>query len=301
MDTNSINIETTFDRKLLRKQRKRENTLDFIRRLFKRGASKMGWIIFALLVIVCLAAPLIAPYTENEMDIMHRLATPSLAHLCGTDALGRDVFSRLLYGGRYSLALGIVTSLLGSAIGVVIGSIAGYYGGTLETVIMRLMDIWASIPSLLLNILISVALGPGFFNTCVALAIGSVPNTVRMMRAMILSERTKEYLEAAESINCKKTSIMFKHLLPNSISPQIVTTTMAIGNTLRASSGLSFIGLGVQPPTPEWGAMLADGKAHILNYPHMIIFPGIAIALTVLAINLLGDGVRDALDPKLRD
>lgn len=185
--------------------------------------------------------------------------------------------------------------------GIVIGSIAGYFGGAVETFIMRLMDIWSSLPSMLLCILISSAMGSGFFNTILALAVGNVPNNVRMIRAQILAERSREYLEAAESINCSKASIMFRHLLPNVVSPLIVSMTMSIGTSITMSASLSYIGLGVQPPTPEWGAMLSDARAHLLNSPYMMMFPGLFIAITILAINLLGDGVRDALDPKLRD
>jgi len=162
------------------------------------------------------------------------------------------------------------------------------------------LDIWSSLPSMLLCILISATLGAGFFNTVLALAVGNVPNGARLIRGQILSEVSKEYLEAAESINCSKLSIMFRHLLPNVISPLIVDATMGIGMTITMAAALSYIGLGVQPPTPEWGAMLADARTHILNYPYLIMFPGLVIALTVLAINLIGDGLRDAMDPKLR-
>ncbi len=165
---------------------------------------------------------------------------------------------------------------------------------------MRAMDIWSALPAMLVCILISSVLGTGFLNTVLALSVGNVPGGVRMMRGQILSERSKEYIEAAESINCSDYSIMFRHLLPNVIQPMIVSATMGIGMTIMMAAGLSYIGLGVQPPTPEWGAMLSDARYHILTYPHLITFPGIAIAFTVFAINLVGDGLRDALDPKLR-
>lgn len=270
-------------------------------RMVKSPSSRLGAILLTVMVLACILAPVIAPYGVNEMDVKHMFSAPGAGHIFGTDSMGRDLFSRLLYGGRYSIALGIVSSLVGAVVGIFIGSIAGYFGGKVETIIMRVMDIWASLPSILLCILISTALGAGFFNTVLALAVGNIPNNVRMIRGQILQERSKEYLEAAESINCSKMSIMFKHLLPNVISPLIVTITMGIGNMITMSASLSFIGLGVQPPTPEWGAMLADARAHILNYPYLIMFPGLVIALTVLAVNLLGDGLRDALDPKLRN
>ena len=228
------------------------------------------------------------------------MRTPSAAHLLGTDGLGRDQLSRLLYGGRYSLSLGLSASLFGALAGVVLGSIAGYFGGKAETLIMRLMDIWSSLPGMLLCILISATLGAGFFNTVLALSIGEVPVGVRLIRGQILKERAKEYLEAAEAINCSKFSIMFRHLLPNVVQPVLVNVTMGIGMVITMAAALSYIGLGVQPPTPEWGALLSAGRLHILNYPHLIMFPGLVIAITVLSINLMGDGLRDALDPKLR-
>jgi len=282
------------------KPKKQSLLLETLVRTVKSPSAKLGAFLFFFMCAISLLAPLIAPYGESEIQLAHIFESPSSEHIMGTDGMGRDIFSRLLYGGRVSLLLGVCASLLGSFIGIVIGSIAGYYGGTVETLIMRLMDIWSSLPPLLLCILISTALGKGFFQTILALTVGSIPQSVRMIRGQMLSERTKEYIEASESINCPKVNIMFKHLLPNAISPLIVVMTMGIGSTIMMSSALSFIGLGVQPPTAEWGAMLADSRSHILNYQYMMIFPGLFIAVTILAINLLGDGLRDALDPKLR-
>ena len=269
-------------------------------RIWKNKGARGGVILLALITISCAAASLLAPYGVNEMDLANMFAAPSGRHIFGTDAMGRDLFSRLLYGGRYSLALGICAALFSAVMGCIIGSIAGYFGGRTETVIMRFLDIWSSLPGMLLCILISAVLGAGFFNTVLALAIGNVPIDVRLIRGQILSERSKDYLEAAQSINCSHLSFMFRHILPNVVSPVIVDATMNIGMNITMAAALSYIGLGVQPPTPEWGAMLADARTHILNYPHLIMFPGIVIALTVLAINLIGDGLRDAMDPKLR-
>jgi ABC-type dipeptide/oligopeptide/nickel transport system permease subunit len=274
--------------------------LETFARTVKSIAAKVGVLILLVISVACIGAPLFAPYGYNEMDLDNMFAHPSFIHFFGTDGLGRDLFSRLLYGGRYSLALGLFASLLGEVIGILIGAVAGYCGKKTETIIMRLMDIWSSIPAMLLCILISATLGTGFLNTALALASGNVPASVRLIRGQILSERTKEYLEAAESINCSTVSIIFRHMLPNVISPMIVHLTMNIGSTITMASALSYIGLGVQPPTPEWGALLSDARTHILNYPNLIMFPGLFIALTVLAINLIGDGLRDALDPKLR-
>lgn len=275
--------------------------IDTLARMIQSPGSKVGVTLFLIMCIISIFAPLLAPYGVNEMDIQNMFAGPSITHIMGTDALGRDVFSRLLFAGRYSLAIGLSTAVFGAALSVIFGCVAGYFGGIVETLIMRFIDIWTSLPSILLCLLISAALGGSFFNTVLALAVGNVPNGIRLIRGQILSEKTKEYLEAAESFNCTKISLMFRHLLPNVISPLIVHTTMSIGTAITTSASLSYIGLGVQPPTPEWGAMLSDAKGHILKYPYLMLFPGLFIAITVLAINLLGDGLRDALDPKLRD
>ena len=269
-------------------------------RVFRTPSAKMGGILFALIVFGCVFAPVCAPYSPTAMDIKNIYALPSWSHICGTDALGRDIFSRLLYGGRYSLALGLIAAIVGTVIGIIVGSIAGYSGGVVENLIMRALDILSSIPGVLLAIIIASSLGPGLLNTIIAMSIGQISGSARMIRGQILGERGKEYLEAAESINTSNFSIMFRHLLPNVISPMLVSFTMSIGFMITASASLSYIGLGVQPPTPEWGAMLADGTAKILEYPHLLIFPGLFLGLCVLSINLMGDGLRDALDPKLR-
>ena len=274
--------------------------LETLQRMVKNPGGKFGTILLTLIVIACVLAQWIAPFSPIAMDLGSMFATPSQVHWLGTDGLGRDILSRLLYGGRYSLALGLSASLFGSLVSVVIGSVAGYFGGKTEALIMRAMDVWSALPGMLICILISSVLGTGFFNTVLALSIGNVPGGVRMIRGQILAERSKEYIEAARSISCSHSSIMFRHLLPNVIQPMIVSATMGIGMTITMAAALSYIGLGVRPPTPEWGAMLADARAHILTYPHLITFPGITIALTVLSINLMGDGLRDALDPKLR-
>ncbi len=280
---------------------KRPNrTWETAKRVFKTPSAKLGGIIFLIFLFCALFANVIAPYGPYEMDYVNMYATPSWKHLCGTDSLGRDIFSRLIYGARWSLTLGIVADLVGVIIGVVIGSIAGYFGGKTDNLIMRLLDIWQAIPGMLLTIILSAVLGPGFFNTILALGISAVPRAARMNRGMILAERGKEYLEAAQSINCSSGVIMFSHLLPNVISPTLVSATMQVGGTITMAASLSYLGLGVQPPTPEWGAMLSEGTGVIRSYPHILLFPGLVIGLCVLSINLMGDGLRDALDPKLR-
>ncbi|MGM9602095.1 MAG: ABC transporter permease [Faecousia sp.] len=274
---------------------------EFMGRLLKSGSAKLGMIIIVFILICVIIGPFLMPYGVNEFDLTLINASPSADHPFGCDSMGRDILTRILYGGRTSLLLGICASLFGAFFGVIIGSVAGYFGGWTETLIMRFMDVWSALPGMLLCILLSKLFGAGFFPTVLALSIGSIPGGVRMTRGQILAEREKEYIEAAQSINCSKMSIMFSHLLPNVIQPMIIITTMGIGSTIIMAASLSYIGLGVQPPTPEWGAMLADGKAYIREFPHLITFPGLAIALTVLGINLLGDGLRDALDPKMRE
>jgi ABC-type dipeptide/oligopeptide/nickel transport system permease subunit len=271
-----------------------------IKRLFENPLAVFGGIVLLILILMAIGAPILTKFEPDQQDLFNINAKPSLEHIFGTDALGRDCYTRILYGARYSLSLGIVGALFGTICGAIIGTIAGFFGGQVENIIMRIMDIWSSIPSILLAIIISATLGSGFVNTMLALSIGSIPMGVRLIRAQILSERSKEYLEAAKSINCSSTRIMFKHLIPNVISPLIVETTMRIGRVICEAAALSYIGLGVQEPTAEWGAMLSSGRRFIGTVPHLILFPGIFIMITVMCINLLGDGLRDALDPKLK-
>lgn len=283
-----------------KKIKKQSQFVMVMKRLLQNRTATFGLIVFGLIVLSAVFAPLIAPYSPTEINMNAAFATPSLEHIMGCDNMGRDQFSRLLYGGRYSLGLGLSATAIGAVGGIILGSIAGYFGGWVDNLVMRLADVMQSIPGNLLSIVISTVLGAGFGNTILALCIAGIAPASRMLRARILSERQAEYLEAAESINCSRPRIMFKHLLPNTISPLIVNITMSIGGKITAAAGLSYIGLGVQPPTPEWGAMLSAGKTYIRVYPHLLLWPGIFIAVTVLAINLVGDGLRDAMDPKLK-
>lgn len=284
----------------IRRSRILGQLLDTFKRIFKTPSAKIGGIIFLLIVLISILAPVLAPYGPKEMDFEAIYQAPSLRHLCGTDKLGRDLLSRLLYGGRYSLALGLLADIIGHFLGIILGSVAGYFGSTVETLLMRFCDIWQSIPAMLMTILLSSILGIGFWQTILALSIGTIPQTARMIRAQILSEKSKEYLEAAQAINCPSRTIMFSHLLPNVVSPIIVSMTMGIGTAITQAAGLSYLGLGVPVGTPEWGAMLSEGTGVIQTHPYMILFPGLIIGICVLAINQMGDGIRDALDPKLR-
>ena len=283
------------------RQKKESFSKQTLKRLCKNKVAVFALVVLVILALLAVFAPLVTPYGYEEMDFMNINAGPSAQHWFGTDAIGRDVLSRLIYGGRYSLTLGLSASLCSTVLAIIIGSIAGYYGGWIDNVILRICDVIQAVPGMLLAIVLSAVMGSGFINTIIALAIGGTPSAIRLTRSMILSVRGEEYLEAAVSINCSPARIMFKRILPNVLSPIIVNVTMGIGSIIMLASSLSFLGLGVQPPLPEWGAMLSAGRNSIRNYPHLTIFPGLIIFITCLCINLFGDGLRDAMDPKLKD
>lgn len=285
----------------VKKRKKQSQTLEILRRLGKNKLAVAGCVVIILMLVLSLLAPLIAPYDPAEMDYSALKAGPSAKHWLGCDHLGRDIFSRLLYGAKYSLAVGFCSAMIGLFLGVFLGCIVGYCGGAVDNIAMRICDVWSAIPSTLLAILVSTALGNGFFNTILAMSIGAVPGSVRNTRAMVLKERQQEYLEAAKAMNCSKMKIMFKHMMPNIISFKIVGTAGNIGNSIMQAANLSFIGLGMSANIPEWGAMCASARNYIMTQPHMIVFPGLMILITVLCFNLVGDGLRDAMDPKLKD
>lgn len=283
------------------KAKKNSEFLRVMRQMAKNKAAVLGMIIFVIEVVLAILAPIIAPYDYTQMDMLNCFATPSLAHPFGCDDMGRDIFSRVLIGARYSISSGVLAVAIALIIGMAIGAVAGFFGGWVDNIVMRLLDIIQAIPGMVMMIVISAVLGPGFVNTIIAMAFGSIPGMARMLRAQMLKVRENEYIEAATSINCSRMRIVMSHLLPNCLSPMIVQATMGVAQTITLCAGLSFIGLGVQPPTPEWGAMLAAARQFMRQAPHLVIFPGVAIAITVLALNLMGDGLRDALDPKLKN
>ena len=286
----------------IRKKRKKQNqTVEILKRLARNKLAMAGVVIILLMLILSVLAPVIAPYDPAAMDYTSLKAGPSAKHLLGCDHLGRDILSRLIHGAKYSLAVGFCSAMIGLFLGVFFGCIVGYYGGTVDNIAMRICDIWSAIPATLLAILVSTALGNGFFNTILAMSIGGIPGSVRNTRAMVLKERQQEYLEAAKAMNCSKMKIMFKHMMPNIIAFKIVGTAGNIGNTIMQAANLSFIGLGMPSSIPEWGAMCANARGYIMQYPHMIVFPALMIMIVVLCFNLLGDGLRDAMDPKLKD
>lgn len=260
-----------------------------------------GAVIMISLLILSFLSPYILTNDINTVNMLEAFSKPSRAHLFGCDELGRDILARVLYGTRYTLSVGVFSVIISAVFGILFGAIAGYFGGAIDQVIMRVLDVMAAFPNMLLAIAISSVLGVGLDKCIISLGVAGIPMFARMMRANILTVRDQEYIEACESINCTKARIIVKHVIPNAISPLIVTASMAIANAGLNASALSFIGLGVVAPTPEWGAMLASARNYIRHYPHMVLFPGLFIMLSVLCLNLVGDSIRDALDPKLKN
>jgi len=270
-------------------------------RLKRNKASMVGLVIISLLVICAVFAGQIAPYGYDDQVLTRRLLAPSKEFILGTDNLGRDIFSRIIYGGRISLQVGVLAVAFAASIGVVLGAIAGFYGKKVDNVIMRIIDIVLAIPSTLLAISIAATLGSGMRNVMIAIGIGAIPSYARIVRASVLSLREQEFVEAARSIGASDFRIVFFHILPNCIAPIIVQATTGVASAILSTAALSFVGLGVQPPIPEWGSMLSSGRDYIRDYWWIVTFPGVAIMLTIFSINLFGDGLRDALDPKLKN
>lgn len=268
--------------------------------LKKNKLAMFGLFLIVILILTALFADAIAPYGVDDQDLLRKFKAPSSEHFFGTDEFGRDIFSRIVYGSRYSLMIGAVAASLSAAIGMLIGSAAGFYGGKADNILMRMIDIMMAIPSTLLGISIVAALGNGIRNVIIAVAIGAVPSYARIVRASILSVKEQEYIEAARSIGASDVRIIMHHILPNCLAPIIVQITMSVAKAILEASALSFIGLGVQPPSAEWGAMLSAGRAYIRKAWWIVTFPGLAIAMIIFGLNLFGDGLRDALDPKLK-
>lgn len=273
---------------------------DGMRRFLKNRLSLLGVVILLAIILLAVFADVIAPYPYDQQDLSAVYQTPNAQHIMGTDGVGRDQFSRIIYGGRYSLSIGFLAVGIALVLGTILGCIAGFYGGKADSIIMRIIDMMMAIPSVLLAIVITSTLGTGLFNLTLAMGISSIPTYARVVRAAIMSIRGQEYVEAARLNGCSDVRIIVRHILPNILAQLIVQVTLGLGLTILSASGLSFLGLGVQPPTPEWGSMLAAARGDIRNYPYLLIFPGCAIALVVLALNMVGDGLRDALDPRMK-
>lgn len=270
-------------------------------RFLRKPTAVFGAVITLAMVVLCLLAPVIAPYDYDAQDIMRKFTQPCSEFICGTDNLGRDIFSRLLYGGRISLMVGFVSAFSAAFVGVIIGAIAAFYGKRTDNIIMRFLDVFMALPQMLLAIVISAMIGTGIKGAIIAVAVSTIPRYAQVVRGPILSIRNQEFVEAAFAIDAKDSRIILKHILPNVLSPIIVQVTMGVGSAITMAASLSFLGLGVQPPYPEWGALISSARVYILDHAYMVTFPGLAIALVVLALNLLGDGLRDAMDPRWKD
>jgi len=285
-----------------------------IRAFFRQRSAVIGLTIIVGLVLIAIFAPLIAPFEPTQVLIgvedvakrappcIHLFGCPAEQpqHLMGTDGNVRDEFSRIVYGTRVSLYVGFITVGFAIIVGILLGALAGYTSGRLDNLIMRILDVLLAFPSLLLAIAIVSVLGPGLTNAMLAIAIVSIPAYARVMRASVLSVKEEEYTVAARTVGVSATQILFRHIMPNAISPLIVQATLGIGTAILETAALSFLGLGAQPPTPEWGSMLSAERNQVFSAPHLVFLPGLAIMINVLAFNLLGDGLRDALDPRLR-
>ena len=271
-----------------------------INRFKKNKPAVFGLIVVLILVLVAVFAPWIAPYSYDEVNYKESLKPPSAKHWLGTDILGRDIFSRIVYGSRVSLEVGIIAVAISVSIGVVLGLISGYFGGWVDALIMRLVDITYSFPFLLFAIAIMTILGPGFINVFIAIGIINWAWFARVTRGSVLAAKEQEYILAAIAMGASSARIMFKHIMPNVIAPVIVGTALNSGYAILAEAALSFLGIGVQPPYPSWGLMLSDARNYITTAPWMTIYPGLAIALTVLGFILLGNGLRDAIDPRMK-
>ncbi len=274
--------------------------LDVWRRFSRRGSAVFGLGLLLTLVALSLAAPLITPYDPEKLKLSQALIAPSAQFPLGTDYLGRDMVARLLYGARLSLTIGFLAVAMGLAVGVPLGALSGYYGRWIDLIIQRFADILLSFPGILLALSLVAILGVGLQNVILSVGISAVPSFIRLVRGSVLTIREQTYVEAARSVGVRDGRIIWLHVLPNAMAPIIVQATLNLGTAILIAAGLGFLGLGVQPPTPEWGSMLGEGRNYIFSHPYIATFPGLAIFFAVLGFNLLGDGLRDALDPRLR-
>lgn len=284
------------------KRRKRSQLSLIWFRFRKNKLAMLGLIIFLMMIFMAAYVSIFGDYEKAiTMDMPNKLQTPSAAHLFGTDQFGRDILMRMMFGARISLSVGLLTMVLSLVVGSLIGAAAGYYGGKVDNLLMRIMDVFLAIPSTLLAISIVAALGQGMFNLLLATAVSQIPAFARVVRSAILTVKGQDYIEAARACGMRGGRIILRHILPNAMGPIIVQATLNIARTILGISSLSFVGLGISPPTPEWGSMLSEGKTMMRYYHHLILIPGAAIALAVMSLNLIGDGLRDALDPRLKN
>jgi len=275
--------------------------MSIIQQLKKDKLAVTGAMIILSLMIIAILAPHITPYDPIELDLENRLTSPDRNHLMGTDNLGRDVLSRIICGARVSLGMAAVVVVIVMLLGIAMGTTAGYFGGVIDGIIMRLVDVLLAFPNIILALVIAGILGPSLTNVMIALAVVWWVSYARIIRGSVLSVKKKEFVEAARAMGCTDSYIAIRHILPNVLSPVIVLATLDMGHIILSIAALSFLGLGAQPPMPEWGTMLNEGKPFMETAPHLMIFPGLMIMITVLAFNFLGDGLRDALDPRMKE
>lgn len=285
---------------LKEKTAKNSRWKSFIKKLAKNKAAIAGAIVVTIFIIFAILAPVLAPHDPTHMEMSKKLQGPSAEHWFGTDDKGRDILSRILFGARISLTVGILSTILGAVVGVVLGIVAGYYGKWIDSLIMRICDVLLAFPGILLALAIVSILGASTTNVIIAVAFFAVPSFARIVRGSTLSVKKLEYVDAIRAMGSSDLRIIFKHILPNITSPIIVQFTLYVASAIITASALSFLGLGTQPPTPEWGTMLAQGRAFMAQAPHITLFPGLVILLVVVGFNLFGDGLRDALDPKTK-
>ncbi|SMF91937.1 peptide/nickel transport system permease protein [Paenibacillus uliginis N3/975] len=272
----------------------------FYMNLRKNKAALLGGYFLFFVIVASIIGPFLTRYDPTIVDYSSKLLKPSADHWFGTDHNGRDIFTRIVHGMHLTLSVGFISVIIGAAFGIILGIISGYYGGKLDSIIMRITDVMLAFPGILLALAIVSVLGKSLFNVIIAVSIFSIPTFARIVRGSTLAVRKLEYIDAMRSLGASDSRIIFKHILPNISSPIIVQATLRIAVAILTASGLSFLGLGAQPPTPEWGAMLNDGRNYITEHPHVALFPGLSIVLVVVAFNLLGDGLRDVLDPKTK-
>lgn len=275
-------------------------TREALRRLVRKPQALLGAALIAIVVLGAVLAPTLAPFAPNRQGVGDPLVHPSRTHLFGTDQFGRDVFSRVLHGGRVSLQLGLISVAIGGSFGLLIGAVAGYFGGHVEEIAMRFVDIMLAFPGILLALAIVILLGPGIQNLMIAVGIGAIPTIARVVRGSVLDVKSRDYIAAARVLGVSDRLILQRHILPNVMAPFIVLVTLDVATAILAGTSLSFLGIGVKPPSSEWGLMLTDARNFLRDAWWVGMFPGLAITVTVVGINLLGDGLRDALDPRLR-
>lgn len=272
----------------------------FWRRFARSKSALLGFLLVLLVLVAAIFAPVLAPEDPYQINLLKRLAPPGPSELLGRDDFGRDIFSRIIYGSRVSLQVGLFSTLVALIIGIPLGLVAGYYGGRIDNIIMRFLDVMMAFPSILLALTMIAAFGTNLSSVIMSIGLVAVPRYARITRGSTLSVKGMEYIDAAEALGAKTGRVLFKHILPNCLAPIIVYATMGMASAILTEAGLSFLGMGTQPPTPSWGGMLANGREFLRTAPHMATYPGLAIMVTVLGFNLLGDGLRDVLDPRLK-